>query len=143
VEPLDLTKRPPRGPRERLDGVVLVPRTIDKMRASLPGGDLGGYKIPGFSTRLLAMIGVDEAELLEVVRTASSDEDVAAWLHTHADRSKYDAVNEHFEHASVDGLKDPEDYHRRYPVAKQRGLTNLFDVLEADDRDSFAGSTRR
>ncbi|HME80920.1 MAG TPA: DUF5069 domain-containing protein [Candidatus Eremiobacteraceae bacterium] len=134
MEPLDLTKHPPRSPRERLDGVVLVPRTIDKLRASLPGGNLGPYKIPGFSTRMLEMIGVREADLLEAVRRANSDEDVAKWLREHADTGKYKQVNEHFENLTTAGVKDPDDFHRRYPVAKKRELTNLFDVLEADDK---------
>ncbi len=134
MEPLDLTKRSPRSPRERLDGVVLVPRTIDKMRASLPGGNLGPYKIPGFSTRMLEMIGVSEADMLEAVRRAHSDEDVAKWLREHADTGKYPKVNEHFENLTLDSVKDPDDFHRRYPIAKQRGVTNLFDVLEADDK---------
>src|ERR1700674_699505 len=89
MEPLDLTKRPPRGPREKLDGLVLMPRTIDKLRAMLPGGKLGAYKIPGFSARVLEKIGVKEDELLEAVRRASSDDDVAAWLRARADTSKY------------------------------------------------------
>src|SRR5271165_814602 len=134
MEPLDLTKHPPRSPRARLDGVVLVPRTIDKLRASLPGGNLGPYKVPGFSTRMLDMIGVKEADLLEEVRRANSDEDVAKWLREHADTGKYGQVNEHFEKVTVDGMKDPEDFHRRYPIAKQRNLMNVFDVLEADDK---------
>lgn len=138
MEPLDLSKRAPRSPRERLDGVVLVPRTIDKLRASLPGGNLGGYKVPGFSTRMLEMIGVSEADLLGAVRSASSDADVAAWLRAHADTSAYPRVNEHFERLTTEGLADPEDYHRRYPIARRLGLTNLFDVLEADDREAPA-----
>jgi hypothetical protein len=140
MEPLDLSQRPPRGPRERLAGLVLVPRTIDKMRASLPGGNLGGYKIPGFSTQMLAMIGVSEADLLEAVRAASSDADVAAWLRSHTDTSKFDEVNKHFEARKVADLKDPDDYHSRYPIAKRLGLDNLFDVLEADDAEVSAPS---
>ena len=138
MEPLDLTKRPPRGPRERLDGVVLMPRTIDKMRASLPGGNLGSYKVHGFSSRMLEMIGVTEADLLEAVRTASSDAQVADWLRKHADTQAYQKINDHFEKRSTGDLADPEDYHRRYPIAKRLGLTNLFDVLEADDREVFS-----
>ena len=138
MEPLDLTKRPPRGPRERLDGVVLMPRTIDKLRASLPGGSLGSYKVHGFSSRMLEMIGVNEADLLEVVRNASSDADVAGWLRKHADTSAYEKVNETFLGRTTENLADPEDYHRRYPIAKRLGLTNLFDVLEADDKEEFS-----
>jgi len=138
MEPLDLSKRPPRSPRERLDGVVLVPRTIDKLRATLPGGNLGSYKVHGFSTRMLEMIGVSEADLLEAVRSASSDADVAAWLRANADTKAYPRVNEHFESLTTESVSDPENYHRLYPVARRLGLTNRFDVLEADDREAFA-----
>lgn len=110
-----------------------MPRTIDKLRASLPGGNLGAYKVPGFSTQMLEMLGVSAADMLEAVRHANSDEDVAAWLREHADTRKYPQVNERFEGQTIANLKDPEGYYLRYPIAKQRGLKNLFDVLEADD----------
>jgi hypothetical protein len=138
MKPLDLTQHPPRRAGERLDGVVLLPRTIDKLRASLPGGNIGSYKIPGFSTKLLELLGVSEADLLEAVRTASTDDDVAAWVRAHSDPSKYAKINEHFERRTVADLADPEDYHRRYPIAKRLGLTRLIDVLDADDAESFA-----
>ena len=43
---LDLTQRPPRSPRVRLGGYVLLPRIIDKARASL-AGKLGDYHFAG------------------------------------------------------------------------------------------------
>jgi hypothetical protein len=43
MKPLDLTKTPPRSPREQLVGLVFIPRMIDKMRALLPGGNPGKY----------------------------------------------------------------------------------------------------
>lgn len=39
---MDLTKRPPRSPRVRLGGYVLLPRLLDKCRAEL-GGNAGEY----------------------------------------------------------------------------------------------------
>lgn len=137
MEPLDLTKQPPRGPRQQLDGLVLMPRTIDKLRARLPGGKLGDYKIPGFSARLLEKIGVKEDELLEAVRHANSDDDVAAWLRAHADTSKYPEVNQHFENIKIADLSNPARFDENYPVRKRLELHHVFDVLEADDREHF------
>jgi hypothetical protein len=137
MEPLDLSKRPPRSPRERLDGLAMMPRTIDKLRSTLPGGNPGAYKVAGFSARMLDMLGVNEDKLREVVRMAASDQDVAAWLRTHADVSKYPEINEHFESQVHEKLKDPEGFDQRYPVRKRLGLSKLLDVLEADDRESF------
>jgi hypothetical protein len=42
---LDLTKAPPRSPREELRGLCMLPRMIDIARAKLPGGDVGEYQI--------------------------------------------------------------------------------------------------
>lgn len=59
MKPLDLTKTSPRSPREQLVGLVFIPRTIDKMRALLPGGNPGKYHVEGASLALLEGIGVD------------------------------------------------------------------------------------
>ncbi len=39
---MDLTKDYPRSPREQLDGIMILPRAIDKARAQLEG-KLGEY----------------------------------------------------------------------------------------------------
>ncbi|MBV9971796.1 MAG: DUF5069 domain-containing protein, partial [Candidatus Eremiobacteraeota bacterium] len=67
MEPLDLSKRPPRSPKLELDGLTMLPRTIDKIRATLPGGNLGPYRIAGFSQRMLDAIGVTEEQLRDAV----------------------------------------------------------------------------
>jgi len=59
MRPLDLSIAPPRAPRETLAGVVFLPRTIDKVRATLPGGAIGAYTIPGFSAMMLKTLGID------------------------------------------------------------------------------------
>ena len=141
MEPLDLTKRPPRRPREQLDGLAFMPRTIDKIRATLPGGNPGAYKVAGFSARLLERMGVDEEDLRGVVREASSDQDVANWLRAHTDMAKYPEHNAYFESLVHEKLKDPAGFDERYPVRKRLGLSKLLDVLEADDRESFESLT--
>ena len=86
MEPLDLTIKPPRGCYEELDGLMFMPRTIDKIRAMLDGGKKGEYiinaHVTGISGFLLERLGITEAELREVVQNAESDEAVAAWLRT-------------------------------------------------------------
>ncbi|HEY1882314.1 MAG TPA: hypothetical protein VGG51_04665 [Candidatus Cybelea sp.] len=59
---LNLTKQPPRSPRELLPGLSLLmaARTVDKLRATLPGGTLGEYQITGFSSRLIEALGFPE-----------------------------------------------------------------------------------
>jgi 2-keto-4-pentenoate hydratase/2-oxohepta-3-ene-1,7-dioic acid hydratase in catechol pathway len=132
---VDLTEHAPRAAREMAGGLVLLPRTIDKMRAKL-AGTLGPYKIgPGLSAYLLEALGVSEAEFAEAVRRSPDDEGVIAWLHARTDVSGYAAINEQFR---ARGLRDAA--HRRtitarYPVLRERpDLTTWFDILDADDR---------
>jgi hypothetical protein len=56
---MDLTKRHPRSPNEKLAGVVSLPRLIDKARANAEG-TLGTYDVDcPHDKPLLALLGVD------------------------------------------------------------------------------------
>ncbi|MGC2634867.1 MAG: DUF5069 domain-containing protein [Candidatus Cybelea sp.] len=96
MKPLNLTKTAPRSPREQLVGLVFIPRTIDKMRALLPGGNTGKYHVDGASLALLEQIGVDPVQFQELVASAASDADIAAWLQERADLSQCAGINERF-----------------------------------------------
>ncbi|MBV9232887.1 MAG: DUF5069 domain-containing protein [Candidatus Eremiobacteraeota bacterium] len=91
MDALDLTRRPPRSPREPLADLdlVMLARTVDKLRATLPGGNLGSYQITGFSSHLLERLGIAEAQLRETIARADSDEAVAAWIRAHSDPATY------------------------------------------------------
>jgi hypothetical protein len=138
MEPLDLSKAPPRSPKLALDGLTMLPRTIDKLRATLPGGNPGVYKIVGFSERMLNAIGVKEDELREVVASAESDEDVVQWLREHADTSKYSEFSQYISKRSIDDVTDKAAFLERYPILKKRpDIYYLADMLEADDAEMF------
>jgi hypothetical protein len=139
MEPLDFSTRPPRGPREQLDGLAMLPRTIDKFRASLPGGNLNGYKIDGISSRLLGWLGVDEGEMQQAVAAASSDEDVARWLRERTDASQYAALTERMTKRTVDDVADKQRFRSLYPWVERSNLRAIFDIIEEDDRRSFSG----
>ena len=91
MEALDLTRRPPRSPRELLPDLdlLMAARTVDKLRATLPGGNLGAYQITGFSSRLLEALDIPEALLREAIAAADSDAKVAAWIREHSDPARY------------------------------------------------------
>lgn len=78
---MDLTKDYPRSPREELEGIVILPRAIDKARAQLEG-KLGQYIYFGCPVNLMLFnaLGVTEDEFLETVRMAQDDEDVVEWI---------------------------------------------------------------
>ena len=137
MEPLDLTLQAPRPPREELDGLVFLPRTIDKLRATLPGGNLGAYKIPGFTGKMCELLAFDLEALRRVVAEAAHDGDVVRWLRDHADTSKYAAYN-----AFVLGAAVTDENRARmlalHPIAAQDPeLRFVVDVIAADDRITF------
>lgn len=84
MEPLDLSQAHPRTTRAELAGITFLPRSIDKFRASLPGGNLAGYTIEGFTGRMLESLGISPEALRAVVAEAKTDEDVARYVREHS-----------------------------------------------------------
>jgi Domain of unknown function (DUF5069) len=119
---------------------MFMPRTIDKIRATLPGGHLGPYHIvPGMSDMLLSIISVDLTALRATIIDASSDDDVAAWLRTNADISQYPRANatlSEWRHENI-----PQDHRAHfeslYPDYLLSRYAIAFDLIEADDRDLY------
>ena len=94
MEPLDLSKTHPRTTRAELAGITFLPRSIDKFRASLPGGNLAGYTIEGFTGRMLESLGISPEALRATVAEAKSDEDVAHYVRDHAVAGGAEAWNQ-------------------------------------------------
>lgn len=142
MTPLDLRKQPPRGPRETMLGFFLLPRTVDKLRAELPGGNIGAYLNHdiGFSAYVVRRLGLDMSEFRGAVARAPDEAAVAEWLAARVDAASATALNEKLETFVVERMS-PEDQalvRQRHPVMQSRpGLTKILDILEADDEDSF------
>lgn len=140
MKALDLRLRPPRAPREELDGLMFMPRTIDKICATLPGGHLGPYHVtPGMSQMLLDTIGIELAELRRAVMLAKNDLEIAAWLRERADTAKYARANEFLstwrhEHIAAEHRAHFESH---YPGYLRARYAVGFDLIEADDRELY------
>lgn len=144
MTPLDLRTRPPRACRAELDGLIIMPRTIDKLRAQLPGGNPGAYfingRIKGISGYVLDRLGVSESELRDVVARASSDDDVAAWLRERADPSQYAAISETVRRIKPKHAEDEIYFRREYAetLASHPELEFIIDIVDADDKRLFS-----
>jgi hypothetical protein len=141
---LDLRTHRPRPVRETLLGFYLLPRTIDKLRAELPGGNLGPYvnHETGFSAYVVRRLGLDMNDFRNAVAAAREESDVVAWLAERIDVSMAPAVNAKLESFIVERMsaEDQALMRRRHPVMAQRPeLSVILDVLEADDELTFAG----
>ncbi|MGC9991098.1 MAG: DUF5069 domain-containing protein [Candidatus Cybelea sp.] len=140
MDALDLTQRPPRSPRELLPGLdlLMAARTVDKIRATLPGGNLGQYQITGFSSSLLNRLGIVEGLLREAIAKAGSDREVADWIALHSDPASYAEINASLERPTVGERLDDPEFVRRYPVTRRLAPeSSRLDLLIADDEEAF------
>ena len=126
----------------------MSPRTIDKLRANLPGGKIGSYTIrgsspllPGFSLVLLDGIGVTDDRLLKIVEHAEVEQEIAHWLRRKADLSSVDTLNRRLLGRRIEdvlAVVPPEVITKVYPFIEKMAKTrSMFDVLIEDDRLTF------
>jgi hypothetical protein len=81
----DLTRRPPRSPRLRLGGYVLLPRMLDKARA-LTAGTAGEYRFgpQRMDRHFLNFTGIGAEAFQAAVATGLGDEEMLAWVQANA-----------------------------------------------------------
>jgi hypothetical protein len=135
MDSLDLSNQPPRPPRAELDGVIFLPRSIDKARAYLPGGNRNEYNIPGITGQMLERFGISHDDFVAAVRAATSDADIVAFVRRHADQAKVDEWNAWINDRQPRGNRDLPENHATYPWLKDRpDLSLALDILTEDDR---------
>ena len=147
MTPLNLRKHAPRGPRETLLGFYFLPRTIDKLRAELPGGSLGEYlnHDRGFSAYVIRRLGLDMNDLRRVVAQAADENAVASWLAARIDLTAAPQLNAKLETFVVERMSGEDQIlvRERHPVmATRRDLSKILDILAADDALAFSSSSR-
>jgi hypothetical protein len=137
MDPISLAAAPPRPPRAELAGIIFLPRSIDKARATLPGGDPGPYVLRGFTQQMLDTFGITQEAFVAAVASAASDDDVAAYILGHSAPEQIAAWN-----AWVSARK-PRNGDRVaaleiYPWLNERpDLILGLDVLAEDDERTF------
>jgi len=137
----DLTKQPPRSPRVRLGGFVILARSIDKCRALL-AGKIGEYDFDcELDRRLFDWKGITGAELKEFVVEGHNDDEIAAWVRengaikTDAEISEWSDDMDVFDYSGDDeGVEWLEQQIKRLGLPVE---ATLFDYLDADDKASF------
>ncbi len=80
----DLTQRAPRSARVRLGGYALLPRMLDKGRATIAGknGELH-YNCP-LDERILNFLGIDPEALKKELETGKGDGEILEWITANA-----------------------------------------------------------
>lgn len=139
----NLTQRPPRSPRVRLGGYTILPRVLDKARASLAGTN-GDYKFNNpLDKILLSFAGVTGEAVLAQVKTGAGDFEMLEWLQTQAKKAPHEiaAWSAWTETFVENDLETREWLTGRIKAmdARRADLGSLFDYLDLDDYLSFGG----
>jgi hypothetical protein len=147
MTPLDLSKQPPRPPRTTMLDFYFLPRTVDKLRAELPGGDIGPYlnHDTGFSAFVVKRLGLDMDEFREAVARADDEAAVIAWLSERIDTAAAPALNAKLETFVVERMSPSDQIlvRERHPVMASRPeLSKMLDILDADDEHAFSSPPR-
>jgi len=141
----DLTQRPPRSPRVRLGGYVILPRILDKCRAVLAGknGEFN-YNCP-LDQNFLTFAGIDPDQLKVEVAKGKCDGEILEWVSANA-KTKPNTVQiaAWSVHQEQRGPTDLEmrkffnDYHSKM-APQRKDVATWFDILDIDDYVTFGG----
>lgn len=142
---MDLTQRPPRSARVRLGGFAILPRMLDKGRASIAGKN-GEYKFAcPLDQEFLNYAGVDPQALLEQLRAGKGDGEILQWIEANArnKRSTFDALQwSAYQEQRVPGDVAKREFfhevHKEFGPDRQDVFT-WFDLLDLDDYVSYGG----
>ena len=141
----DLTKQPPRSPRVRLGGYVLLPRILDKCRA-LVAGKNGEYNYAcPMDQRFLQFAGIDPEALKQQVAAGKADGEILEWVRQAARNKRTQPEIEtwaKFEEcrapSEVEGREFFHGVHQKI-APKRDDIITWCDLLDLDDYVSFGG----
>ena len=141
----NLTLRPPRSPRVRLGGYTILPRLLDKARATLAGtaGDYI-YNNPN-DGHFFRFTGITPEALLEQVKTGLGDWDILLWVNQNAPLPRTTLeIDQWANWTETVAFYDLEmrgwfagQIERLNPARED--LRGTFDYLDLDDFVSFGG----
>ena len=141
----NLTQRPPRSPRVRLGGYAMLPRILDKARASLER-NAGDYKYGNpMDQQFFAFSGISQDSLLDQVKSGAGDWDILRWVDAHSQpRRLPHEIRAWSAWLETMPIGDAEDFEwfaaqvrRLNPI--RTDLHTIVDYLDADDHASFGG----
>jgi hypothetical protein len=141
----DLTQRPPRSPRVRLGGYVILPRMLDKGRAEL-AGTVGEYHYNcPTDQHFLEFAGIDPEALKAELAKGKADGEILEWIKANAKHPRTDseiaawsAFREQSAPRDCEGREFFNDEHKRIAPHRE-DISTWFDYLDADDYACFGG----
>lgn len=142
----NLTQRPPRSPRVRLGGYVILPRMLDKGRATIAGqnGEYN-YACP-IDQHFLNYAGIDPDQLKEKLASGKGDAAILEWVLTSSQpaRTPWEIAQwSNYHEARVPVDHETREYfngmHKAASVLRE-DIATWFELLDLDDHVTFGGT---
>ena len=142
----DLTLRPPRSVRARLGRYVLLPRLLDKCRATLAGKNGEYHYACPLDQHFFKFTGIDPEALKTEVATGKGDGEILEWIEANATKPReqweIDQWSRFQETRPVDSDVETLSWFLEIvgKLSKTReDIRTIADYLDVDDYVSFGG----
>ncbi len=141
----DLRRHPPRSPRVRLGGYVILPRMLDKGRATI-ARQHGEYRFNcPVDQRFLKFVGVNANALKKQLAAGKGDTEILQWIQKNAKHKRtepeimaWSAYQEQRAPSEPEGREFFHETHRKI-APKREDIATWFDLLDLDDYVTFGG----
>jgi hypothetical protein len=141
----DLTQHPPRSPRVRLGGYAILPRMLDKGRATINGKN-GEYHFNcPLDQRFLGFVGIDAEAVKSELAAGKGDGEILEWIEKNA-KFKRTEPEVHAWSLFAEGRVPGDVESRAYfndlaskASSKREDIGTWFELLDLDDYVSFGG----
>ena len=141
----DLTKQSPRSPRVRLGGYALLPRMLDKGRATIIGKNGEYHYNCPLDQRFVNFTGIDPEALKKELEVGKGDGEILEWVQTNAKHKRTEpeiVVWSNWQEGRAPDNTEGREYFNN--IHKQSGpnredIATWADLLDLDDYVSFGG----
>jgi hypothetical protein len=141
----DLTQRAPRSPRVRLGGYVILPRMLDKGRATLNGKNGEFHFNCPLDQQFLNFAGIEAEGVKQQLAAGKGDGEILQWIQENAKNTHnpveihaWSAYQDHRVPTDLESRQFFNDYHAK-AAPHREDVASWFDILDIDDFVTYGG----